>query len=175
MEKKVQQYKKDAVSELRKLLEDSQSYVLVNYRGLAVKQITSLRRKLREEGAKFHVVKNNYLKIALDQSEKPYEDSALKGPTAIAVMAGDASAAVKVIAEFPHEQALEMKSGVIDGSVFDRAGLLEYSKLPSKSELIAKLLAVLNAPARQTAGVLHASVAQLLYALNALKDKQEKT
>ncbi|WGK69433.1 50S ribosomal protein L10 [Candidatus Haliotispira prima] len=171
--KKVQQYKKDAVAGLRELLSGCNNYVFVDYRGLTVKEITNLRRKLREEGAKFHVIKNNYLKLALDQEEKPYEEGALKGPTAIAVMSDDAGTAVKAIVEFPREQPLEMKSGAIDGRLFDRDRLIEFSKLPSKAELIAQLLGTLNAPAQQTVGVMNASLTQLLYALNAIKEKQE--
>ncbi len=171
MEKKIQQYKKDAVVELRNLLDDCNNYVFVNYRGLTVKEITNLRKKLRQQGARFHVIKNNYLKIALDQQQKPYQEESLKGPTAIAVMSDDASGAVKAIVEFPRDNPLDMKSGVIDGNLFDQERLIAFSKLPSKSELIAQLLATLNAPAQQTVGVLNASIAQLLYALNAIKEK----
>ncbi len=170
--KKAQQYKKDAVAELGRLLEGCDNYVFVNYRGLTVKEITNLRNKLREEGARFHVIKNNYMKIALDQHNKPYEEASLKGPTAIAVISDDAGGAVKAIIDFPREETLEMKGGVIDGKVFDQSRLVEFSKLPGKSELIARLLGTLNAPAQQTAGVLNASVTQLLYALSAIQEKQ---
>ena len=173
MDKKIQQYKKDAVADIRTLLRSKNNYVLINYRGLKVKEMNALRRKLREENARFYVVKNNYLKIALEQENKLYEEASLKEPTAIALMNDDPSAAVKSIVEFPGEQPLEMKSGVIDGNLFDREHLIAFSKLPGKAELIASLLGTINAPIQQTVGVLNASIAQLLYALNAIKEKQE--
>ena len=174
MKKKVQQYKKDAIADLRGLLKDCNNYVLLDYRGLKVKELTSLRQKLREHGVRFQVVKNSYLKIALKQEGKAFEDALLKGPTAIALMEEDANQAVKVLVDFPHEKAtLEIKGGVIENQLFDHERLLAFSKLPGKAELIAKLLGTLNAPAQHVAGVLNASVAQLLYALKAIQEKQE--
>ena len=173
-QKKVQQYKKDAVADLRGLLKDCDNYVLLDYRGLSVKELTSLRKKLREYNVRFQVVKNNYLKIALEQEGKAYEDALLKGPTAIALMKEDANEAVKVLVDFPQDKVpLEIKGGVIENLLFDRERLLAFSKLPGKNQLIAQLLGTLNAPIQQTAGVLNASVAQLLYALKAIQEKQE--
>ena len=173
-QKKVQQYKKDAVAYLRGLLKDCDNYVLLDYRGLKVKELTSLRQKLREYDVRFQVVKNNYLKIALEQESKAYQDTLLKGPTAIALMKEDVNEAVKVMVDFPQDKApLEIKGGVIEDQLFDRERLLAFSKLPGKNQLIAQLMATLNAPAQQTAGLLNASVAQLLYALRAIQEKQE--
>lgn len=173
-QKKVQQYKKDAVADLRGLLKDCNNYVLLDYRGLKVKDLTSLRQKLRAHDVRFQVVKNNYLKIALEQEGKAFEEPLLKGPTAIALMKEDANEAVKVLVDFPQDKVpLEIKGGVIENQLFDCERLLAFSKLLGKAELIAKLLGTLNAPAQQAAGVLNASVAQLLYALKAIEEKQE--
>lgn len=171
--KKIQQYKKDSVAELKQLLEGRSNYVFVNYRGLTVKQVTDLRNNLRKEGCSFQVIKNNYMKIALEQSEKPFEEDSLVGPTAVAVMNDDASGAVKALVNFQIEPPLTLKGGVIDGDVYDKDRLVEFSKLPGKNELLSMLLGTLNAPAQQTAGVLSASIRQLLYALNAVKEKQD--
>lgn len=170
--KSIQQYKKDAVSRLKGSLCEANGYVLIDYRGLSMKRLTALRRVVRAQGASLRVVKNNYLEIVLKELQMPYDESILVGPTAIAVMGEDSVAGVKALVEFEGGAPLVLKGGFLEQTVFDPKELLAFSKLPGKNELIAQLLGTLQAPIQSTAGALSASVCQLLYALNAVKDKQ---
>ena len=135
---------------------DAQSIVLVDYRGLTVAQDTELRKQLREAGIVYKVCKNTMMKRAFEGTDFAQLDEYLEGPSAIAISKDDATAPARIICKFAKTaQALEVKAGVVEGTVYDANGVAELSKVPSREELLSKLLGSLQSPITNLASVLN--------------------
>ena len=135
---------------------DAQSIVLVDYRGLTVAQDTELRKQLREAGIVYKVCKNTMMKRAFEGTDFAQLDEYLEGPSAIAISKDDATAPARIICKFAKiAQALEVKAGVVEGTVYDANGVAELSKVPSREELLSKLLGSLQSPITNLARVLN--------------------
>ena len=135
------------VDEIKGYVSDAKSAVLVDYRGLTVEQDTKLRKQLREAGVVYKVYKNTMLPLAFDGTDFAQLDKDLEGPTAIAFGIEDETAPARIINNFAKEaEALEIKSGVVDGEYYDAAGVKVLATIPSKDELISKLLGSLQSP-----------------------------
>ena len=134
------------VDEIKGYVSDAKSAVLVDYRGLTVEQDTKLRKQLREAGVVYKVYKNTMLHLAFDGTDFAQLDKDLEGPTAIAFGIEDETAPARIINNFAKEaEALEIKSGVVDGEYY-AAGVKVLATIPSKDELISKLLGSLQSP-----------------------------
>ena len=134
----------------------AQSIVLVDYRGLTVAQDTELRKQLREAGIVYKVCKNTMMKRAFEGTDFAQLDEYLEGPSAIAISKDDATAPARIICKFAKTaQALEVKAGVVEGTVYDANGVAELSKVPSREELLSKLLGSLQSPITNLARVLN--------------------
>jgi large subunit ribosomal protein L10 len=171
---KVHQHKTDAVEAVKSRFESASNYVFANYRGLTVDQITELRNQLREKNAEFRVIKNRYAKIALEQLEKPDVSDFLIGPTAVALMEDDFSPVVKALLDYGKEHSVEVKGAIIDGTVFDSVQAEKLSKLPSRDELLAKLMGTMNAPLQHFLYALNGVPTKLVRALKAIQEKKEE-
>ena len=135
---------------------DAQSIVLVDYRGLTEAQDTELRKQLREAGIVYKVCKNTMMKRAFEGTDFAQLDEYLEGPSAIAISKDDATAPARIICKFAKTaQALEVKAGVVEGTVYDANGVAELSKVPSREELLSKLLGSLQSPITNLARVLN--------------------
>ena len=135
---------------------DAQSIVLVDSRGLTVAQDTELRKQLREAGIVYKVCKNTMMKRAFEGTDFAQLDEYLEGPSAIAISKDDATAPARIICKFAKTaQALEVKAGVVEGTVYDANGVAELSKVPSREELLSKLLGSLQSPITNLARVLN--------------------
>ena len=132
------------VDEIKGYVSDAKSAVLVDYRGLTVEQDTKLRKQLREAGVVYKVYKNTMLHLAFDGTDFAQLDKDLEGPTAIAFGIEDETAPARIINK--EAEALEIKSGVVDGEYYDAAGVKVLATIPSKDELISKLLGSLQSP-----------------------------
>ncbi|SDW99278.1 LSU ribosomal protein L10P [Marinococcus luteus] len=150
---KVIEQKQAVVDEIAAKLKDSVSTVLVDYRGLDVSEITELRAQLREADVDFKVYKNTMARRAAeDVNLKDELNEHLVGPTAIATSKEDAVAPAKVLYNFAKDhEALEIKTGVIEGSVVSQEQIKELASLPSHDGLVAMLLSVMQAPIRNFA------------------------
>ena len=119
-------------------IKDAQSVVLVDYRGLTVAQDTELRKQLREAGVIYKVCKNTMMKRAFEGTEFAGLEEYLEGPSALVVSKDDATAPARIICKFAKTaEALEVKAGVVEGNVYDAAGINELSKVPSREELLS--------------------------------------
>ncbi len=137
-------------------VEGAQSIVLVDYRGLTVAQDTALRKELREAGVVYKVCKNTMMKRAFEGTELAALDEHLEGPSAIAISKDDATAPARILCKFAKDaKALELKAGVVEGTLYDNNALLELSKVPSREELLSKLLGSLQSPITNLARVLN--------------------
>ena len=136
-------------------VKDAQSVVLVDYRGLTVAEDTVLRKELREAGVLYKVCKNTMMRRAFEGTDYAQLDAHLEGPSALVVSKEDATAPARILAKFAKTApALELKAGVVEGTVYDTAGLLELSKVPSREELLSKLLGSIQSPITNFARVL---------------------
>lgn len=135
---KILKQKQGIIEEVKAHVNDSVSIVLFDYRGLTDSETKMLRRQLKENGADYKVYKNTLMARAFRDLNIDLEKE-LNGPSAFAY-ATDQVAAVKVLTEFKKEHpALELKVGIIDGEIADKAKLDEYASLPSREGLLTML------------------------------------
>jgi len=148
--------------------------ILADYKGLSVESLTDLRGKLRERDSSFKVVKNRLAKIAV--KDLPIEELSehFIGTTAVAVSESDPAGPAKILTDFAkdHEQ-LKIKAGFLRGKSIDMNSIKELANLPSRDELIAKMLGSLQAPATNLVSVLSQVPRQLVTVLSAIKDQKE--
>ena len=148
--------KQPIVQAIAEDIKDAASVVLVDYRGLTVAEDTALRKQLREAGIVYKVCKNTMMKRAFEGIDFAALDEHLEGPSAIAISKDDATAPARILCKFAKDaKALELKAGVVEGTVYDVAGLTELSKVPSREELLSKLLGSLQSPITNLARVLN--------------------
>ncbi|MCR5801132.1 MAG: 50S ribosomal protein L10 [Lachnospiraceae bacterium] len=148
--------KKPIVDEISAGIADAQSVVVVDYRGLTVEQDTKLRKNLREAGVNYKVYKNTFLTMAFKGTEFEPLTPYLEGPTAVAISKDDATAPARVIAAFAkNAEKLEIKGGVVEGTLYDANGMKTIASIPSRDELLSKLLGSLQSPITNFARVMN--------------------
>lgn len=148
--------KQPIVEEISAKVKDAQSVVLVDYRGLTVEQDTQLRKNLREAGVVYKVYKNTYMTRAFKGTDLEALAPYLEGPSAVAISTEDATAPARVIAEFAKKAPkLEIKAGVVEGTMYDAKGMAAIASIPSREVLISKLLGSLKSPITNFARVMN--------------------
>ena len=148
--------KQPVVEEISAGIKDAQSVVLVDYRGLTVEQDTQLRKSLREAGVSYKVYKNTMMNFAFKGTQFEGLSEYLEGPSAMAYSTEDATAPARVLAQFAKTaDKLEIKAGVVEGTVYDVAGLQELAKIPSREVLLSKLLGSFKSPMASFARVIN--------------------
>lgn len=171
--------KQAVVAQLKEQLESAKGVVLTSYKGLTVAQDTELRRELREAGVSYHVVKNTMLRIAAKEAGIEGIEEHLEGTTAFAFSTEDAVAPAKVICGFIKKNKLEdaevltVKVGMVEGKVIGVDEVKALAALPSREELIAKLLGSMNAPISNTVNVLQGVIRNAVYELDAIRSQKE--
>ena len=165
--------KVEAVAQLREMLGAS-TLILADYQGLDVKQISNLRRKLREGGSGFTVIKNSLLKLAaVDTPALPLTEG-LVGPTAVVHTDDDPVAAAKALHEFGREvKAVTVKSALVDGAFYDSDEVIALAKIPSKPELYAMVVGGLKSPITGLVGTLQSMMSSLVMTLKAVAEQKE--
>lgn len=149
---KSRKQKQDEVEHLRQELQVATNLVVVRYKGLTVEQDTDLRRQIRKIGSKYRVVKNTLADLAAKGTTSEQLVSHFDGPTAIAYNSGDPVGLARALSDYAKAHPVfEFKAGMVEGRVVDIATLEEIAALPSKEELLARLLFLLNAPVQRIA------------------------
>lgn len=167
--------KSDIIKEYSEVFKAKPSVVLVEYKGMSVKELEGLRTNLKGAEAKFTVVKNTLLKIAAKDTDVEQLSDMLSGPTAIAVCESDPTAAAKVFVDSAKDlPSLVIKGGIVEGNVVSVDEITALSKLPSRQEMMAQLLGALTSPMSNLLGSLTQMQTKLLYALEAVKDTKEQ-
>jgi large subunit ribosomal protein L10 len=169
--------KAQEISSLSERFGKAKAAFLVDYKGMNVESVTKLRKILRPIQAEMKVVRNTLALRAL--KDHPQFESAMKdsftGTNAIVFAYGDPAAPAKTLTEFTKEvEILQIKSGAMDGATLSEAKIKYLATLPSKQELQAKLLGVLQAPMSKFLGTLQAAPAGFVRVLAAYKDQKEK-
>jgi large subunit ribosomal protein L10 len=166
--------KKQIIDDLEQIFARSSSGIMTNYRGLKTSDVVSLRRKLREIGVDYHVVKNSLAAIAAEKTGKKEITSIFTGPMAIAFVKGDISKSAKVMIDHitATKMAMEVKGGFLGNRLLTSKEVAAIALLPPREILIARvlggiqgplygLLNQVNAPLRGLAYVLQGRIKQL--------------
>lgn len=147
--------KQPIVAEISENIKDAQSVVLVDYRGLTVEQDTKLRKLCRENSVTYKVYKNTMMNFAFKGTQFEALAPYLEGPSAAAISTTDATAPARVLGKFAKEaDKLEIKGGVVEGIAYDAAGIANIATIPSREELLSKLLGSMQSPITNFARVI---------------------
>ncbi|MBF0152428.1 MAG: 50S ribosomal protein L10 [Magnetococcales bacterium] len=166
--------KSQVIDDVRASLGRSRVAVVAHYRGMTVGEMTELRRKIRESGSEFRVVKNTLAKRAAQGT--PFEglDALLTGPTSLATSM-DPVAPAKALDDFAKDHPnLQIVGGVLDGKLVDAKGITALAKLPSREVLLARMLGSLNSPIQGFVGVLAAVPGSLVRVLAQIQKQKEE-
>lgn len=165
--------KKLVVEDIKERIQNAKSVVFVKFNGLSVAEDTELRREFRKNNVEYKVLKNTLIKRAFNDLGVTDFDEDLNGPTSIAFGA-DETAASKVIVEAArkYNEKVSVKCAYVDGGKVDVEGVKALASMPSKEELIAKMLGSMQAPIANFVGVLSAIPRGLVIALNAIAEQK---
>lgn len=165
--------KAEAVEALKGIFAKAGVVVVSHYAGLTVRDLETLRTRLRTAGAGLKVVKNRLVKIALDGTPGAGVADLFEGPTAIAY-SEDPVAAPKVAAAYAKEkEQFVLRGGLMGATVLDAKAVTALATLPSLDELRGKIIGLINAPATKVAGVIQAPASQLARVLGAYAAKDQ--
>ncbi len=166
--------KKVVVQEITEKIKAAKSVILVDYNKLTVKEVSELRNKCKQKGCEYKVYKNTLVRKAFNDLGFKDFDADLNGPTAIAFGSDETAAAkVMVAAEKDYEQKIVLKSGFVDNAYVDKSGVKALATMPSREELVAKMLGSMQAPMSNFVGVLNNLVAGIVRVLAAVADKKQ--
>ena len=166
--------KETIVKELTEKLKNSKAVVFSDFKGLSVKNMTSLRRELRSEGVDIKVVKKTLIDIALKDAGISVDTKNMEGQIAIAVSRDDEVVAAKIIAKMAKaNENLKIVAGILGKSGLSKEEVVALAKLPSKEELLAKFVGTLNAPISGFVNVLAANLRGLVQVLKAVADAKQ--
>lgn len=173
----VQQYKLNITKDLVERLRDAKAIVLVDYKGINIEQVNQLRSRFRNENVDYVVQKNTLIKIALNELGITALDAFLKGPTAVAICLGDEVSPARVLAKFTKEimegaSFPSFKAGYVAGHVFNPAQLEALANLPTRDELLSKVVGTMAAPITGFMAVNQGIIRKFVYAVSAIKDKK---
>lgn len=164
--------KKLVVEEIKEKFSKAKTIAFVDYRGITVAEDTALRKKFRENGCDYKVYKNRLMLKALSDLGIECSANYLEGTTAVAIGYEDEVTPAKIACDFVKEsKKMAIKFGILNGVCVDAANIEALATLPSKEELIAKLLGTLNNPASSLCRVLSAPARGVVVALNAIATK----
>ena len=149
--------------------------ILADYRGLTVNDMSAIRNRVRPVGAKFQVVKNRLLALALKEADLSLPDEWLGGPTVVGFCHDEVPPVAKVLVDMAKDfEVLQIKGGLLSGSALEAAEVKAIAGLPSREVLLAQVLGGINAPASQVVGVIASGIRQVLNVLQAYVDKLEE-
>jgi large subunit ribosomal protein L10 len=155
--------KKAKVLEIKEKMEKAQGMVFAQYQGLTVEEDTELRKKLRDAGIEYKVYKNTLAILAAKELGLDGITGYLEGPVSVAFGYEDATAPARILNDFAKtHKKLELKAGIVEGTVYDAKGVQTLATIPSREVLIAQLLGSFKAP-----------LSKLAYLLNAIKENKE--
>jgi large subunit ribosomal protein L10 len=162
--------KAETVAAIHQRLKSAKMAIVTEYRGLTVAQMTRLRREVRDASGEYQVIKNTLVLRALKDTEFSDLEKLLQGPNGWVFAYDDPVLLSKALIKFADDNdKLAIKGGVFEGRFMDTAGVKVLSQMPSKPELQAKLLAMINAPATQLARLIQEPGARVVRLLESLR------
>jgi large subunit ribosomal protein L10 len=162
-----------AVEKIAERMKSTDAYYLVDFRGLSVSEASLLRTRLRADGAELTVVKNTLAKRAAAEVGIEGLDPLLEGPTAIAYCSDDAVTPAKTLVDFAKEtKKLAIKGGLLQAKVLDLAQVEQLAQMPSREELIAKVVGGIASPLYGLANVLTGPIRGLVVTLDQIREQK---
>jgi large subunit ribosomal protein L10 len=166
--------KKEQVERLAKEFSDCEISILVDYKGLDVLKMTELRSQLRQAGVRMEVVKNSLLLRASEGTDAALMKDFYKGPSAVVTSDNDPVAPAKILVDFIKDnEKLEIKAAALSGQLLSVDEINQLAKMPSKEELLGKLVCTLNAVPTSLVNVLAGVPRGFVNVLNSVKDQKE--
>ncbi|MDA2934090.1 50S ribosomal protein L10, partial [Acidobacteria bacterium AH-259-D05] len=168
--------KQDVVKELNQTFKGHQSILLINFTGVNVADATDLRRKISKVESGYRVVKNRLALRAIEDTSLESLKEHFQGPTAIAYTGNDPVALAKVLKKFigTHPD-MSFKAGVVEGRAVSASDVESLAEMPSRLELLSKLLYLLNSPLTRLASALQSPIRDLASVLKQLAEKKEES
>lgn len=169
--------KQKIITEMVSQMKDAKSIIFADYQGLSVKDLTTLRAKLREQGVNFQVAKKTLMKISAKEAgyEGDIPDSALEGPVGAAFSMEDEIAAAKILHTFAKDNKnLKLRGGLFENRVISIEEVKQLATLPGKEELLAKFVYLLKSPIQGFHGVLQNTIGGFVRVLDAIREKQDQ-
>ncbi|MGZ4778383.1 MAG: 50S ribosomal protein L10 [Thermoanaerobaculia bacterium] len=171
---KTREEKAAEVSELNEQIGKAGNAFLIDFKGITVPQVTELRKQVRETKSGYVVVKNTLALIALKDSPIIAMKEKFTGPTAIAFNATDAVQLAKALTKFAKDvPAVQFKGALLNGIVVPASQIQTIATLPSREELVSKLLFLLQSPIRGLATVLQANITKLAVVIDQIAKQKE--
>jgi large subunit ribosomal protein L10 len=168
--------KEELVAQYVEQLQQSQGIILADYRGLSVGDIDDIRKAVRPANGKFQVVKNTLLALALKEEGISLPEEWLAGPTAVSFCFEEVPPIAKALTTAAKDlETLQVKGGIVAGSLINAAQVSTLADLPSREVLLAQVLGTINAPAGRVAGLVASGIRQVLNVLQAYVDKLEES
>jgi large subunit ribosomal protein L10 len=165
--------KQDLIERYEQGLAEAQHAFVVDYKGITVNEDTVLRAQIRNSGGSYEVVKNTLALRAVEGKAMGQLHEHFQGPTAVAYIADDPVGLAKALTEFAKDvPAFEFKGGLVDGQAVDAGAIQEIAKMPSREELIGKLLYLMQSPVSRFVRCLGALPQQLVVALDQIAKKK---
>lgn len=166
--------KKQVVVEMVERFSGAKSVIITDYRGLNVAEVTELRRKLREAGVDYKVVKNTLLKIAAKEAGIEGAEECFQGPTAVAFGLNDAVSPAQVLSKFAKDHKnLEIRGGILEGRIIGFDQVKALADLPPREVLLGQVASVFQAPIVGLVNVLQGPIRKLGYALEEVRKLKE--
>jgi large subunit ribosomal protein L10 len=166
-----------SAAQLRELLADASTFFLVDYQGLSAGDMHKLRARVRNAGGRLLVAKNTLIHVVLKEHGIEGFEATLQGPTALVLVGDDPVAPAKALTDFAKEHPRDLpaaKGGRLQGTHMGPEALAKVAKLPSRRELYAQLIGVLQAPMVQLVGVLQAPPQNLVSVIDNYVNKREE-
>lgn len=165
--------KEAVVAETVRLLSESETLYVSDYRGLSVTEMTELRGLLRQQGARVRVLKNTLTRRAAGEAQREEIVPLLSGPTAITFCGDDPVGPAKALMDFARKHPmLEVRGGFLQGSLVDSMGVRTLSALPRRDVLVAQVVGTLAAPLSGLVTVLQGTVSGFVRALQQVADQR---
>jgi large subunit ribosomal protein L10 len=172
MEREPRAEKVSVVTDVRERFEDAEAVLITEYRGLSVSDLAELRAALRDTGTTYKIYKNTLVRLATEGNAPEGMNQMLVGPTALAFVEKDPSAAAKALTTFAsNNDALIIKGAILSGGLLDEAQVRELAELPSRDELLASIAGGLAAPLQSIASMMNNLLSEVSGLLQALSDK----
>jgi len=171
---KNREQKTQAISEFAAGIGKATNAFLIEFKGITVPQVTELRKQVRESGSSYVVVKNTLALIAVKDSPLVELREQFSGPTAVAYNATDAVALAKALTKFAKDvPAVSFKGAMLNGQIVPAREIQNIANLPSREELISKLLFLMQSPMRGLATVLAANIRNLAVVIDQIAKQKE--
>jgi large subunit ribosomal protein L10 len=175
---RIQAYKTEEIESVRARMQGATSIVLIDYKGINIEEVNELRNRMRRANIDYFVSKNTFIRIVLNDMGINDLNPYLEGPTAIAVSKSDEVGAARELSKFVKETMSDkgfprFKHGYINGALFDAEQLQQLANLPSRDELLSRVLAGFNAPISGFVGVLQGIIRSFACVVQAVADKKQ--